>query len=51
MLRSGVKTLEQAQENAEEFVSSKNKLARLLSVSMRKAKQNYEFLLAPWESL
>ena len=51
MLRSGVKTLEQAQAKAEEFVNSKNKLARLLSVSMRKAKLNYEFLLAPWESL
>jgi uncharacterized membrane protein YkvA (DUF1232 family) len=51
MLRSGVKTLEQAKEKAEEFVSSKDKLARLLSLSMRKAKQNYEFLLAPWESL
>jgi uncharacterized membrane protein YkvA (DUF1232 family) len=51
MLRSGVKTLEQAKEKAEEFVSSKSKLARLLCVSMRKAKQNYEFLLAPWESL
>jgi hypothetical protein len=51
MLRSGVKTLEQAQTKAEEFVRSKNKLAQLLSVSMRKAKQNYEFLLAPWESL
>ena len=51
MLRSGVKTLEQAREKAKEFVRSKNKLARLLSVSIRKAKQNYEFLLAPWESL
>lgn len=51
MLRRGVKTLEQAQAKAEEFVSSKNKLARLLCVSMRKAKLNYEFLLAPWESL
>ena len=51
MLRSGVKTLEQAKEKAEEIVSSKDKLARLLSLSMRKAKQNYEFLLAPWESL
>jgi uncharacterized membrane protein YkvA (DUF1232 family) len=51
MLRSGVKTFEEAQTKAEEFVSSKNKLARLLCVSMRKAKQNYEFLLAPWESL
>ena len=51
MLRSGVKTLEHAKEKAEEFLSSKDKLGRLLSLSMRKAKQNYEFLLAPWESL
>ncbi len=51
MLWSGVKTLEQAQTKAEELVNSKSKLVRLLCVSMRKAKQNYEFLLAPWESL
>jgi len=51
MLRSGVKTLQEAQEKAEEFVNSKDKLTRLLSLALNKAKQNYEFLLAPWESL
>jgi uncharacterized membrane protein YkvA (DUF1232 family) len=51
MLQTSVKTLEQATEKAEEFMSSKDRVARLLSESIPKAKQNYEFLLAPWESL
>jgi uncharacterized membrane protein YkvA (DUF1232 family) len=51
MLWSGVKTLEQAKEKAEELISSKDQVARLLSQCIHKAKQNYEFLLAPWESL
>ena len=51
MLRSGVKTLEQAEKKAEEFVKSKDKLSRLVTLAMHKAKQNYEFLLGPWESL
>jgi uncharacterized membrane protein YkvA (DUF1232 family) len=46
-----VKTLEQAKEKAEEFIHSKERVAELLSQSIHKAKQNYEFLLAPWESL
>src|ERR1700730_14666248 len=51
MLRSVVKTLDQAKEKAEELISSRDKVARLLSQCIHKAKQNYEFLLAPWESL
>jgi uncharacterized membrane protein YkvA (DUF1232 family) len=51
MLRSGVKTLEHAKEMAGEFLRSKVKVALLLAQSIPKAKQNYEFLLAPWESL
>ena len=51
MLRSAVKTLDQAKEKAEELISSRDKVARLLSQCIHKAKQNYEFLLAPWESL
>ena len=51
MLRSVVKTLDQAKEKADELISSGDKVARLLSQCIHKAKQNYEFLLAPWESL
>jgi uncharacterized membrane protein YkvA (DUF1232 family) len=50
-IRSGVKTLEQAEARAEELVNSKDKVARLLAQSTSKADQNYELLLAPWESL
>lgn len=51
MSRTGMKTLEQAKEQAEELVSSKDRVAGLLAQCVPKAKQNYEFLLAPWESL
>jgi uncharacterized membrane protein YkvA (DUF1232 family) len=33
------------------LVNSKDKVARLLAQSTSKADQNYELLLAPWESL
>jgi uncharacterized membrane protein YkvA (DUF1232 family) len=46
-----MKTLQEAQEKAEEFVNSKDKLKQLLSLALNKARQNYELLLAPWESL
>ena len=46
-----MKTLQEAQEKAQEFVNSKDKLKQLLSQALNKAKQNYELLLAPWESL
>jgi hypothetical protein len=46
-----VKTLEQAKKKAEELISSRDKVAWLLSQCIHKGKQNYEFLLAPWESL
>lgn len=46
-----VKTLEQAQEKAAEYIQSKDKVAQLLSRAIGKSKQNYEFLLGPWESL
>lgn len=46
-----VKTLEQAQEKAAEYIQSKDKVAQLLSHAISKSKQNYEFLLGPWESL
>jgi uncharacterized membrane protein YkvA (DUF1232 family) len=50
MTENGVKTLEQATEKAGEYVQSKGKVARLILAAFRKAKQNYEVLLAPWES-
>lgn len=46
-----VKTLDQAQAKASEYIQSKDKVAQLLSRAINKSKQNYEFLLAPWESL
>ena len=46
-----MKTLEQAEEKAKEMVSSDQKLAHLITEAYNKAKHNYEFLLAPWESL
>ncbi|HET8923759.1 MAG TPA: YkvA family protein [Candidatus Acidoferrum sp.] len=50
MSRNGVKSIEQAKEKAAEYISSKDKLARLLSKAIGKARQNYELFLAPWES-
>jgi len=47
----GGKFLGEAQSKAPEYVASKEKLATLLSSASRKGRQNYEFLLAPWESL
>jgi uncharacterized membrane protein YkvA (DUF1232 family) len=50
-LGNSVKTLEQASEKATELLNSKDALGGLISGAVHKAKQNYEFLLAPWESL
>lgn len=47
----GVKSLAQAVEKAEHYLRSKNKLAELITHAIGKAKDNFEFLLAPWESL
>lgn len=51
MVPSGVKTLEQAKEKARGLLDEKADVAALLSRAVSKAKRNYEFLLAPWESL
>ncbi|MGB2671254.1 MAG: DUF1232 domain-containing protein [Candidatus Acidiferrum sp.] len=51
MSRSRLQTLEQAKEKAGGIINSKDRVARLLAEAIRKAKPNYEFLLAPWESL
>jgi uncharacterized membrane protein YkvA (DUF1232 family) len=51
MVRTGVKNLEQAKEKAEGLLDAKVEVAGLLSRAISKAKRNYEFLLAPWESL
>jgi uncharacterized membrane protein YkvA (DUF1232 family) len=51
MTRNCVKSLEQAQEKAAECVHSKRKVGRLLSCAIPKARENYKFLLGPWESL
>ena len=51
MSPTGVKSLGQALEKAEQFVRSKYKLTGLLTQAIAKAGENYEFLLAPWESL
>lgn len=48
---TGVKTLEEAKNKAEEFVQSDEKVSGLISEARNKAKRNYEFLLGPWESL
>lgn len=51
MSPTNMKTFKQAEEDAAEYLNSKEKIPQLLSETMQKAKQNYEFLLAPWESL
>ncbi len=51
MRQNTVKTIEEAEEKAKEIVGSKYKVAHLVTHAFNKAKQNYEFLLAPWESL
>jgi uncharacterized membrane protein YkvA (DUF1232 family) len=51
MSPSGVKSVGEAVEKAEHYLRSKTKLAELIAHAIGKAKENYEFLLAPWESL
>lgn len=51
MSSKSVKCLEEAQARAPEYLEAKDKLDGLLSDAARKAKSNYESLLAPWESL
>jgi uncharacterized membrane protein YkvA (DUF1232 family) len=46
-----VKTLEEAQVKAKEYLGSRTKMSRLLSACSSIARRNYEALLAPWESL
>ena len=48
---TGVKTLEEAKKKAEELVQSNEKVSGLISEARDKAKRNYEFLVASWESL
>jgi uncharacterized membrane protein YkvA (DUF1232 family) len=47
----GVKSLEQAEARAAEYVGSPEQVSKLLSKASRKAQLNYEFLLSSWESL
>ena len=47
---TGVKTLEEAKKKAEELVQSDETVSELIFEAPAKAKRNYEFLLAPWES-
>jgi uncharacterized membrane protein YkvA (DUF1232 family) len=47
----GVKSFEQAQQKAGEYLDSKDKLSKLVSKAAAKAHLNYEFLLSSWESL
>ena len=51
MSQKRVTSLAEAQAKADEYLNAKDKLGELLSHAVRKAKANYEFLLAPWESL
>lgn len=54
MMPNDVRALADAQELAAAYVGSrdsKTKVHELISRAARKARQNYEFLLAPWESL
>jgi uncharacterized membrane protein YkvA (DUF1232 family) len=44
-------TFQQAMLRATSYVAHKKKVLKLLNFAARKAKQNYEALLMPWESL
>lgn len=48
---TSMKSLEEATRKAESIVNSGDKVSKLISEARDKAKRNYEFLLAPWESL
>jgi uncharacterized membrane protein YkvA (DUF1232 family) len=48
---TGLKSLEAAEQQAAEYLESKKNVSDLVSSAARKAQLNYEFLLAPWESL
>lgn len=46
-----MKTLEDAQKKAEEWIGSSGNVSQLVSEADAKAKQNYDALLPSWESL
>lgn len=50
-MSQGIKSLAEAQAKAGEYLDAKDKVDPLVSEAACKAKANYEFLLAPWESL
>lgn len=49
--QTSVKNLEEAQAKAGEYLEARDEAGGLFSAAARKARANYEFLLAPWESL
>ena len=51
MKRKAALTFELAELKAESYIRQKEKLNWLLEKATRKSARNYEFLLAPWESL